>query len=64
VQEPVRYATSGEVHIAYRVFGAGPRDIVLIPGTLSHVELLWEVPSNEHLLKRLTTLSASPPSRG
>jgi class 3 adenylate cyclase len=57
VQEPVRYAASGEVHIAYRVFGAGPRDIVLIPGTLSHVELLWEVPSNEHLLKRLTAFA-------
>jgi class 3 adenylate cyclase len=45
------------VHIAYRVFGNGPRDIVLIPGTLSHVELLWEVPSNEHLLRRLTTFA-------
>jgi class 3 adenylate cyclase len=30
---------------------------VLIPGTLSHVELLWEVPSNEHLLKRLTAFA-------
>ena len=54
---PVRYAKSGGVHIAYRVFGEGPRDIVLIPGTLSHVELLWEVPSNEHLLKRLTAFA-------
>ena len=54
---PVRYARSGDVHIAYRVFGDGPRDIVLIPGTLSHVELLWEVPGNEHLLKRLTAFA-------
>ena len=54
---PIRYAKSGDVHIAYRVFGDGPRDIVLIPGTLSHVELLWEVPSNEHLLKRLTSFA-------
>src|SRR5271169_4351050 len=53
MESPVRYAKSGDVHIAYRVFGDGPRDIVLIPGTISHVELLWEVPSNEHLLKRL-----------
>ncbi len=52
-----RYAKSGDVHIAYRVFGDGPRDIVLIPGTLSHVELTWEIPSNEHLLKRLTAIS-------
>src|ERR1700694_2698094 len=54
---PVRYARSGDVHIAYRTFGDAPRDIVLIPGTLSHVELLWEVPSNEHLLKRLTAFA-------
>src|SRR6202158_948969 len=54
---PTRYARSGDVHIAYRMFGDGPRDIVLIPGTLSHGELLWEVPSNEHLLKRLTAFA-------
>ena len=53
MEGPTKYARSGDVHIAYRVFGDGPRDIVLIPGTISHVELLWEVPSNEHLLKRL-----------
>ena len=53
----VRYARSGGVSIAYRIFGQGSRDIVLIPGTLSHVELLWEVPSHEHLLKRLTAFA-------
>ena len=57
MEAQIKYAKSGDVHIAYRVFGDGPRDIVLIPGTLSHVELLWEVPSNEHLLKRLTAFA-------
>jgi hypothetical protein len=57
MDNPVRYARSGDVSIAYRIFGQGPRDIVLIPGTLSHVELLWEVPSHEHLLKRLTAFA-------
>jgi class 3 adenylate cyclase len=57
MKSPVRYARSGDVHIAYRIFGDGPRDIVLIPGTISHVELLWEVPSYEHLLKRLTAFA-------
>ena len=52
-----KYAKSGDVHIAYRVFGEGPRDIVLIPGSLSDLELTWELPSNEHLLKRLTAFS-------
>src|SRR6266853_6950020 len=53
----VKYARSGEVHIAYRVFGDGPRDLVVIPGTLSHVELYWELPINQYLLKRLTSFA-------
>ncbi len=53
----IRYARSGDVHIAYRTFGEGPRDIVLVPGTISHVELLWDLPSNQHLLKRLTAFA-------
>lgn len=53
----VHYAKSGDVHIAYRVFGDGPRDLVLIPGTLSHVELFWEFPTNQYLLKRLTSFA-------
>jgi class 3 adenylate cyclase len=57
IEAKINYAKSGEVHIAYRVFGNGPRDIVLIPGTLSHVELTWERPSNQHLLKRLTAFA-------
>jgi class 3 adenylate cyclase len=50
---PIKYAKSGDVHLAYRIFGDGPRDIVLVPGTLSHAEMTWEMPSNQHLLKRL-----------
>ncbi len=53
----VKYAKSDGVHIAYRVFGDGPRDMVLIPGTLSHVELFWEWPVQEYLLKRLTSFA-------
>jgi class 3 adenylate cyclase len=53
----IGYAKSGDVHIAYRVFGEGPRDIVLIPGTLSHVEVLWDLPLNQYLLKRLTSFA-------
>src|SRR6185369_16156686 len=52
-----RYAKSGDVHIAYRVFGDGPRDVVLVPGTVSHVELYWELPANEYLLKRLAAFA-------
>ena len=57
MESPVGYAKSGDVHIAYRVFGDGPRDIVLIPGTLSHADLYWEFPTIEYLLKRLTSFA-------
>lgn len=53
----VRYAKSGEIHIAYRVFGTGPRDIVMIPGTLAHLDVFWAIPSYQHLLKRLTAFA-------
>src|SRR5579862_9008550 len=53
LEAPVKYAMSGNVHLAYRIFGDGPRDLVLIPGTLSHAEMLWEMPANLHLLKKL-----------
>ena len=37
-----RYAKSGDIHIAYQVFGEGDLDVVMVPGYTSHVELLWE----------------------
>ncbi|MBW2288383.1 MAG: adenylate/guanylate cyclase domain-containing protein [Deltaproteobacteria bacterium] len=39
-----RYAKSGDVHIAYQVFGDGPLDMVVIPGFISNVEMPWEWP--------------------
>jgi class 3 adenylate cyclase len=57
MESQIKYAKSGDVHIAYRIFGDGPRDIVLIPGTLSHVEIFWDFPVNEYLLKRFTSFA-------
>ena len=37
-----KYARSGDVHIAYQVFGEGDLDLVLVPGYTSHIELAWE----------------------
>ena len=39
-----RYATSGDVAIAYQVLGEGPFDVVWTPPSVSHVEIVWEVP--------------------
>ena len=57
MEPDIKYAKNGDVHIAYRILGDGPRDIVLVPGTISHVELLWEVPTYKYLLQRLTSFA-------
>jgi pimeloyl-ACP methyl ester carboxylesterase len=41
---PIRYARSGDVRIAYQVTGDGPLDLVVAPGTVSHLDLAWEHP--------------------
>ena len=52
-----RYARSGDVHIAYQVFGSGPLDLVLIPGYFTHVELVWEHEPAARLLERLSSFA-------
>jgi class 3 adenylate cyclase/esterase/lipase len=42
---PVHYAKSGEVHIAYQAVGTGPLDILMTPGSTSHLDVYWEEPS-------------------
>ena len=48
-----RYASSGDVSIAYQVAGHGSVDIIIVPGLFSHVEFLHEMPGYTVLLRRL-----------
>jgi len=56
VNPEIRYAKSGDVHIAYQVFGNGPQNLVIIPGFISHVEHVWDSPDQatwfNHLARR------------
>jgi class 3 adenylate cyclase len=52
-----RYAKSGEISIAYQVVGDGPFDIVWVPGSLSNVELVWEIPLAAAFFRRLAAFS-------
>src|SRR5271156_2967257 len=52
-----RYAKSGDVHIAYQVFGRGPIDLVFVPGFISHIENYWEHPDLARWLLRLAAFS-------
>ncbi|MBR1193643.1 adenylate/guanylate cyclase domain-containing protein [Bradyrhizobium sp. AUGA SZCCT0169] len=49
----IRYAKSGDVHIAYQAFGTGPVDLVIIPGFISNIEHYWDWPEAAHWLNHL-----------
>lgn len=51
------YAKSGDVNIAYQVVGDGLRDLVLVPGFVSHLDNDWDDPRSAHLLERLASFS-------
>jgi len=52
-----RYATSGDVSIAFQSIGDGPIDLVLTPGFVSHLDLDWDNPAQRHLFRRIATFS-------
>jgi DNA-binding SARP family transcriptional activator/pimeloyl-ACP methyl ester carboxylesterase len=54
---PVRYAMSADgVHVAYRIVGDGPVDIIAVPGFVSHLDMWWDAPT-DHLVRRLGSFS-------
>jgi class 3 adenylate cyclase len=57
MEAETHYADSGGVSIAYQVHGSGPVDLVLVPGFVSHVELLGEDPATARFLRRLAAFS-------
>jgi pimeloyl-ACP methyl ester carboxylesterase len=56
-QPRTEYARSGDISIAYKVVGDGPLDVILVPGYLAHVELVWEIPQVVHMIERLATFA-------
>jgi len=57
MQPRTQYAKSGDVHIAYQVFGEGAVDLVFVPGFVSHIENYWDEPSFARWLQRLGSFS-------
>ncbi|MFD2563147.1 alpha/beta fold hydrolase [Aquimarina rubra] len=47
------YAKSGDVNIAYQVFGSGPVDLVYIPGWVSNIDLMWSCPELVNFFEEL-----------
>jgi len=50
-----RYARSGDLRIAYQVFGKGPPDLVYGRTAISHLELVWEQPEVARFFGELGT---------
>src|SRR3954464_1904022 len=55
MSRPIRYARNGDVDVAYRIWGDGPHDIVLILDWMSHIEVITELPDLARYLERLST---------
>lgn len=53
----IKYAKSADVHIAYQTVGNGPIDLVLVPGWVSNIEIIWEEPALVRFLQRLSSFS-------
>jgi pimeloyl-ACP methyl ester carboxylesterase len=49
----IRYARSGDVHVAYQVVGDGPVDIVFVEGSFTNRHVQWEEPSYRRFMERL-----------
>jgi len=57
VSPDVRYAPSGDVHIAYQILGDGPLDLVWVAGMVTNLEVLWDISEYRRFCERLASFS-------
>lgn len=48
-----KYTKSGQINIAYQVFGSGTIDLVYIPGWISNIDWMWACPELVDFLEEL-----------
>ena len=53
----IRYAQSGDLSVAYQVIGDGPRDLIFVPGIVSHVEFFHQLPGYTEFLEGLAAFA-------
>ena len=52
-----QFTRAGEVDIAYQIVGSeGQLDLVFVPGWVSHLEVMWELPEFARFLDRLAAM--------
>jgi pimeloyl-ACP methyl ester carboxylesterase len=54
---PIRYAENEGVSIAYTTMGEGPIDLIFVPGFVSHLEILPELPQAQRFFERLASFA-------
>jgi class 3 adenylate cyclase len=57
VQPKTQYTKSGDVNVAYQVFGDGPFDLVFVYGFVSHLDFQWTDPAFTALYRHLASFS-------
>jgi class 3 adenylate cyclase len=57
IRPDVKYAKSGELNIAYQVFGDGPLDLVIVFGFISHLDIFWDADPFVDFMKRLSSFA-------
>jgi pimeloyl-ACP methyl ester carboxylesterase len=60
------FVRRGDAHLAYQVFGEGPASVLMMGGTATHQEAMWQWPLLVRLLERLAVMArvAQYDSRG
>jgi class 3 adenylate cyclase/pimeloyl-ACP methyl ester carboxylesterase len=53
----ISYAKNGEINIAYRIFGEGPIDLILVPTWTSNLDLIDEFPAIARWFDRVASFS-------
>jgi class 3 adenylate cyclase len=54
---PTSYAYNGGTALAYQVVGSSGPDLLLVPGSVTHLEVLWDEPRVARFLTRLAGFS-------
>jgi hypothetical protein len=52
-----RFARNGDIHLAYQIVGTGPIDLLFVDTWVHHVDLVWDVPDFDRLLRRLSSFT-------
>ena len=57
MDDRVRYARNGDITIAYKVVGDGPRDLVYVLGSTTNIGMMWENDEFRRSCERLASFS-------